>query len=131
MQDNYQSLDPQASNLNEQMYLQQKVADPQYYQQKVADPQYYQQKIADQTREYVPASVPAQVETYSSNWFNFSNPSYLKGFLVSAGITLVATNPSVQQSLIKGGLKLWNFLQGGVEEIKEQIQDVKAEMSQK
>ena len=50
--------------------------------------------------------------------------------MVAAGITFVATNPYVQQSLIRGTLKIWNFLQGSVEEIKEQVQDVKAEMSQ-
>ena len=115
MQDNYQDLKPQPQPLNEQIYSQQRIADPQYYQQQVP----YQPK-----NNSVAPAAPV------SNWFDFSNPSYLKGFVIASGITLVAANPSVQQALIKGGLKIWNFFQGGVEEIKEQIQDVKAEMSQ-
>ena len=118
MQDNYQDLKPQPQTqpLNEQIYSQQRVADPQYY--------YQQQQVPYQPKSVAPAAPPV------SSWFDFSNPSYLKGFVIASGITLVAANPSVQQALIKGGLKIWNFFQGGVEEIKEQIQDVKAEMSQ-
>lgn len=66
-----------------------------------------------------------------TNWYNFSDGSYLKGFLVGAGVTLLVTNPTVQKSIVKGAVKIWSLFQGGVEEVKEQIQDVKAEMSQK
>ena len=121
MQDNYQEINPP------QQPQPQSVNDRIYYHEQSPEPQFYQQQVADQTRVYASPQPP---ETISSNWFDFSNPSYLKGFIVAAGITLVAANPSVQQTLIKGVLKAWNCLQGGVEEIKEQIQDAKAEMSQ-
>ena len=130
MQDNYQDLktqpqqiqppqqpsQPQPQFLNEQIYSQQRIADPQFYQQQVP---------------YLPKDNFVAPAASASSWFDFSNPSYLKGFVIASGITLVAANPSVQQALIKGGLKIWTFFQGGVEEIKEQVQDVRAEMSQK
>ena len=65
-----------------------------------------------------------------AGWLDFSSSSYLKGFLLGAGITFVATNPTVQKTIMKGVVKLWTMAQGGVEEVKERIQDVKAEMSQ-
>ncbi len=121
MQTNYQEINspqqPQPQNVNDRIY----------YHEQYPEPQFYQQQVSGQTRVYASPQAP---DTAFSSWFDFSNPSYMKGFIVAAGITLVAANPSVQQTLIKGVLKAWSFLQGGVEEIKEQIQDVKAEMSQ-
>jgi hypothetical protein len=63
-------------------------------------------------------------------WFEFSNASYMKGMLIGAGATLLLTNPGVQKALFRGSVKLWSLVQGGVEEVKEQFQDIKAEMSQ-
>jgi hypothetical protein len=37
----------------------------------------------------------------------------------------------VRQAIISGAVKVWSAVQGGVEEVKEQIQDVKAELSYK
>lgn len=65
------------------------------------------------------------------SWFNFRNSGYLKGFVVGAGLALVLTNPTVQKALVSGAVRVWSAVQGGVEEVKEQIQDIKAEMSQK
>ena len=78
------------------------------------------------------------VETYDSpypatgvkTWFDFYDACYLKGFIFGAGATLLITNEKVQKTLIKGTVKLWSFVQGGVEEVKEQFRDVKAEMTQ-
>jgi hypothetical protein len=64
------------------------------------------------------------------SWFDFSSAGYLKGLLAGAGITLLLTNTSVQKVLIRGTVKVWSTFQGGVEEVKEQFKDVKAEMSQ-
>ncbi|GBC63515.1 hypothetical protein DENIS_4509 [Desulfonema ishimotonii] len=64
-------------------------------------------------------------------WFNFSDGSYLKGFLVGAAVTLVVANPTVQKTIVRGAVKIWSTFQGGLEEVKENIQDVKAEMSGK
>ena len=65
-----------------------------------------------------------------SGWFDFSNTSYIKGFLIAAGVTLIATNPKVRGAITHGAIKTWAALQGGVEEFKEKIHDVRAEMSQ-
>jgi len=62
------------------------------------------------------------------SWFDFSGPSYLKGILIGAAVTLAVTHPAVREKLVRGGVWLWTTLQGGLEEIKEQVQDVKAEM---
>ena len=65
-----------------------------------------------------------------ASWIDFSNGNYLKGFLLGAGTTLVLTNSTVQKTLVRSTVKLWSLLQGGVEEVKEQFRDIKAEMSQ-
>ncbi len=65
------------------------------------------------------------------SWFDFQNSSYLKGFVVGAGIALVLANPTVQKALVSGAVKVWTGLQGGVEEIKEHVKDIKAEISTK
>jgi hypothetical protein len=77
---------------------------------------------------YPSASTPAAGGVGS--WFDFSNTRYLKGFALGAGVTLLLTNSSVQKALLRGAVKLWSFFEGGVEEVKEQFRDVKAEMSQ-
>jgi hypothetical protein len=64
------------------------------------------------------------------SWFNFSDTVYLKGFAIGAGVTLLLTNSAVQKALVRGSVKLWSLVQGGVEEVKEQFRDVKAELSQ-
>lgn len=77
------------------------------------------------------SAATAQTQTPSAvgAWFNVTDPVYLKGLLLGAGVALVVANPKVQKALISGAVRLWAAVQGGVEEIKEQIQDVKAELS--
>lgn len=75
------------------------------------------------------AASPAVSNSGIETWFQFSNSGYLKGFLIGAGATLVLTNPMVQKTLVRGALKVWSLAQGGVEEAKEQVRDIKAEMS--
>jgi hypothetical protein len=82
---------------------------------------------AQNTAAY-PQAAPAP--TGVASWFDFSNSGYLKGFLAGAGATLLLTNSTVQKALVRGTVKAWSFVQGGMEEVKEQFQDVKAEMSQ-
>jgi hypothetical protein len=76
----------------------------------------------------VPASAPSAPSALGS-WFNVTSPDYLKGFLLGAGVTLVATNPKVRKTIVSGAVKLWAAVQGGVEELKEQVLDAKAELS--
>ena len=76
------------------------------------------------------ATPPAVSQSSVSTWFQFSDSGYLKGFLIGAGVTLLLTNSTVQKTLVRGAVKLWSLAQGGVEEVKEQFRDIKAEMSQ-
>lgn len=79
-----------------------------------------------------PASTaPVQAESSTlGSWLNFTSGDYLKGIALGAGVALVATNPTVQKAVVSGAVKVWAALQGGVEELKEQVQDAKAELSQ-
>lgn len=137
--------DPNAYASQNMTYYQQ---DPAYHaqmQEAAAQAAQYQaaQYQAAQQAEY--AAAPTQTatplqqhQTVSQNapsqlasWFNFSNPSYLKGLLAASGTVLLLTNPTVQKAVVRGTVKLWSLAQGGVEEVKEQFQDIKAEMGQK
>jgi len=62
--------------------------------------------------------------------FSFTSPSFLKGVLLGAGVAFIATNPTVQKAVVNGAVSLFSFLQGSIEEVKEQIQDAKEELSQ-
>ncbi|MUM76648.1 YtxH domain-containing protein [Pseudodesulfovibrio sp. F-1] len=81
----------------------------------------------------VPASRPAVAQAPSpvASWFAFTNADYLKGLALGVGAALVVTNPTVQKAVVSGAVKAWAAIQGGVEELKEQVQDAKAELSQK
>lgn len=70
----------------------------------------------------------AQTSTLGS-WFDYSNPSYIKGLLLGTGVTLLVTNPTVQNAVIKGTVAAWSAVVGGIEEIKEKVRDAKAEKS--
>lgn len=73
---------------------------------------------------YAPAST-----AWNRGWFAVTDAGYLKGLLLGAAVTYLMTNPKVQRAMVKGAVALWTSVQGGVEEVKEQIQDIKAEMS--
>lgn len=64
-------------------------------------------------------------------WFTFSNGTYVKGLLIGAATVFVLTHPTVQRTLIRGAVTAWSGLRGGMEEFKEHVQDVKAEMGQR
>lgn len=102
---------------------------PSYYFQ---DNNQYGAVNAQDTAQYPAQPVPATAETESSlsSWVNFTSTDYLKGLALGAGVALVATNPTVQKAVVSGAVKLWAAIQGGVEELKEQVQDAKAELSQ-
>lgn len=99
------------------------------------DPSYYF-KDANQYAAPQTVQVPSQAQqlnqvpdTGLASWINVTDAGYLKGALLGAGVALVVTNPKVQKSVINGAVKLWAAIQGGVEEIKEQVLDAKAELS--
>lgn len=60
--------------------------------------------------------------------FGFANERFVKGLLIGAAAAYVLSNESVQHSLIKGAVRLWTGLQGGLEEVKERFQDAEAEL---
>ncbi len=76
------------------------------------------------------ANAVQPADSAATSWFNFTSADYLKGLALGAGVALVATNPTVQKAVVSGAVKVWAALQGGVEELKEQVQDAKAELSQ-
>ena len=90
-----------------------------------------QVRPVNQTQYYEPSQgpYPAQAGVSPGSWFAFRDPCYLKGVLLGVGVALVLANPKVQKSLVRGAMKLWTGMQYAVEEVKEQIEDIKAEMS--
>ena len=77
---------------------------------------------------YPPQYADQSMYPHLKQWFNFREPSYVKGFVVGAGIAVLLTNPAVKKALVTGLVKVWGGLQSGVEELKEQIRDVQAEV---
>lgn len=73
----------------------------------------------------------APQNSLTSGWFAFSDPGYIKGLVLGAGLAYLLTNPNVQRAIVKGSVSLLAAVQGGFEEVKEQIQDIKCEMSMK
>ncbi len=67
----------------------------------------------------------------SSNSILGVNTSLLAGLALGAGVALVATNPKIQKTLVNTAVKVWSGLQANIEEIKEQVEDAKAEMAEK
>ena len=62
------------------------------------------------------------------SFLNFSNDRFVKGLLIGAAATYILTNETVQRTAIKGAVRAWSLMQGGVEELKERFQDAEAEM---
>jgi hypothetical protein len=63
-----------------------------------------------------------------ASFFNFSNERFLKGLLVGAAVAYLLTNEHIQETAIKGVVKTWSMLQGGIEELKERFHDAEAEI---
>lgn len=59
----------------------------------------------------------------------YKNSSFLKGMLLGAGIAYIATNKTVQQAVLSASVRMAASVQGSFEEMKEQLQDIKAELS--
>ena len=74
------------------------------------------------------AAYPGAHYQSQAPFLNFSNERFLKGLLIGAAAAYLLTNESVQRSAIKGVVKVWSMLQGGVEEIKERFHDAEAEI---
>lgn len=71
---------------------------------------------------------PAYGAQYQQSSSLLPSDRFLKGLLIGAAATYLLTNESVQRSVIKGTVKAWSLLQGGVEELKERFHDAEAEV---
>ncbi len=71
---------------------------------------------------------PAYGTQYQQSSSLLPRDRFLKGLLIGAAATYLLTNESVQRSVIKGTVKAWSLLQGGVEELKERFHDAEAEV---
>ncbi len=93
-------------------------------------PGYQQMPIAPMATQPGIAAMAAsgQSTPATSSFFNLGNDRFLKGLLIGAAAAYLLTNESVQRTAIKGVVKLWGGLQGGVEEIKERFHDAEAEI---
>ncbi len=61
----------------------------------------------------------------------FDTNGFLKGALIGASLTFLLTNEKVQKTLFKTFAKGGNLVQAGIEEMKERIEDAKAELETK
>jgi len=61
----------------------------------------------------------------------FDTNGFLKGALIGASLTFLLTNEKVQKTLFKTFAKGGNLVQAGIEEMKERIEDAKAELEAK
>lgn len=71
------------------------------------------------------ASAPAPIPTPATT---LGNPRFIKGALIGALAAYLLTNENFQQAAIRGGVKAWSLVQGGVEEMKERFRDAEAEL---
>lgn len=67
-------------------------------------------------------------QTQQGTLFGLTSDRFLKGLLIGAAATYLLTNESVQRTAIKGVVKAWSMVQGGLEEVKERFQDAEAEL---
>lgn len=101
-----------------------------YYQQYGVPAQNSGIPVAPQQQQYYQQQYQTYYPVQGNNlrsWFDYKNQAYIKGAVVGAAATLILTNPTVKKALVKGVVGIWETLQGGVEEFKEQIRDVQAE----
>ncbi len=134
----------QASGNNPEYYYQQQAYanNPEYYYQQVQQQaslpqnyQYYNQYYNQYATEYpvvdysaqVPVAAPVVEKSRLKSWFDFTDANYIKGLLVGAGIAVVLGQPVVRKALISGAVSTWDAVTCGFEELKEQVEDVRAE----
>ncbi|WP_206199350.1 YtxH domain-containing protein [Parasulfuritortus cantonensis] len=71
---------------------------------------------------------PMYAPYYRQQSASMFNDRFLKGLLIGAAAAYLLTNETVQRNAIKGTVKVWSLLQGGVEELKERFHDAEAEI---
>ncbi|MEZ4528776.1 MAG: hypothetical protein R2941_22925 [Desulfobacterales bacterium] len=61
----------------------------------------------------------------------YQSQQFWKGMAIGAIAAVFVTNEGVQKAVMKGAIKLYDMVQGGVNELKEKFEDVQAEVRQK
>ena len=62
---------------------------------------------------------------------SFFNGDFVKGALIGAGVTFLLTNKTTQKAIFNGFSKGSELVQAGIEELKERMEDAKAQMEAK
>ena len=80
-----------------------------------------------------PEQAPQMAEQVSASsgltsFFQFDNDSFWKGILVGSLASLLLTNSTVKKGIMKTMIKASASVKGGIEELKEQLSDVEAEV---
>lgn len=80
-----------------------------------------------------PGQTPEMADDVSASsgltsFFQFDNDSFWKGILVGSLATLLLTNATVKKGIMKTIIKASASAKGGIEELKEQLADVEAEV---
>ena len=63
-----------------------------------------------------------------ASFFQLENDSFWKGILVGSLATLLLTSSTVKKGIMKTAIKASASVKGGIEELKEQLADVEAEV---
>ena len=77
-----------------------------------------------------PPEMAEEISTPSglTSFFQLDNDSFWKGILVGSLATLLLTSSTVKKGIMKTIIKASASVKGGVEELKEQLADVEAEV---
>lgn len=62
---------------------------------------------------------------------SFLNGDFVKGALIGAGVAFLLTNKTTQKAIFNGFSKGSELVQAGIEELKERMEDAKAQMEAK
>ena len=93
------------------------------------NPEYYYQQqnyVAPVIDPVAVNAVPEQKGLLRS-WLDFTDKTYLKGFFLGMGVAAVVSHPKVRKTLIAGAVGTWDAVSLGFAELKEQVEDVRAE----
>lgn len=71
-----------------------------------------------------PTDATQQVDANQNGFFN---NDFLKGALIGAGVAFLLTNKTTQKAIFQGFSKGSELVQAGIEELKERIEDAKAQ----
>jgi hypothetical protein len=85
---------------------------------------------------YAPAGIPAGITgaalaaraAPAQPALGLGSDRFVRGLFIGAAAAYLLTNEEVQRTVIKGAVKVWSSVQGGLEEAKERFRDAEAEI---